>query len=151
MRVIDTYVSPQYTIKHDPGDAWDGQTLDRTTFQQRVLYSRNAFPDLNFAIQEMVEEGEQVVVFWIMSGTHNGDLPNLPATGRAFSISGITIYYFDSDKLCGHSSKFYVQMCTRTRLNLRPLIQTACNWAGGYTTGIRLFHANADGGATATL
>jgi steroid delta-isomerase-like uncharacterized protein len=103
---LDIYVSPQYTIKHDPGDVWDGQTLDRTTFQERVMYSRNAFPDLHFAIQEMVEEDERVVAFWIMSGTHNGDLPNLPATGRTFSISGMTIYYFDGDRLCGHTQAY---------------------------------------------
>ena len=91
---LEQYVSPQYTIKHDPGDAWEGQTLDHATFQERVMYSRNAFPDLNFDIQEMVEEGNRVVAFWIMSGTHQGDLDNIPATGRQFSISGMTIYDF---------------------------------------------------------
>jgi len=101
------FVSEQYTVKHDPGDAWDGQTLDRTTFQQRVMVSRNAFPDLNFVIQEMVGEGDRVAVFWIMSGTHQGDLPNLPATGKHFAISGMTIYDFDRDgKVCGHTQAY---------------------------------------------
>ena len=26
---LDDYVSERYTIKHGPGNAWDGQTLDR--------------------------------------------------------------------------------------------------------------------------
>ena len=104
---LEQYVSQQYTIKHDPGDAWEGQTLDHATFQQRVMYSRNAFPDLNFDIQEMVGEGNRVVAFWIMSGTHQGDLDNIPATGRQFSISGMTIYDFDdAGKVCGHTQAY---------------------------------------------
>lgn len=104
---IDTYVSEQYTVKHDPGDAWDKQTLNRETFIERVMYSRTAFPDLNFDIQEMVAEDKRVVAFWIMSGTHEGDLLNLPATGRTFSISGITIYDFDdNDRVCGHTQAY---------------------------------------------
>lgn len=104
--IADT-VSEAYIVKHDPGDAWEGQTLDRETFQVRVMYSRNAFPDLNFAIQDMLQEDNRVVSFWIMSGTHQGDLPNLPATGCKFSISGMTIYDFDEDgKVCGHTQAY---------------------------------------------
>lgn len=103
---LETFVAPQYEIKHDPGDPWEGQTLDLETFKTCVLYSRNAFPDLNFAIQEMVAEADKVVAFWIMSGTHQGDLPNLPATGGAFAISGMTIYYFAENKVCGHTQAY---------------------------------------------
>ncbi len=103
---LAAFVAPRYVIKHDPGDPWEGQTLNLETFKTRVLYSRNAFPDLNFAIQEMVAEDDKVVAFWIMSGTHLGDLPNLPATGCSFSVSGITIYYFDENKVCGHTQAY---------------------------------------------
>ncbi len=99
---IETAVAPAYTIIHDPGDSWEGQTLDFATFQERVMYSRNAFPDLRFDIQEMVAEDNKVVASWIMSGTHLGNLPQLPATGRSFSITGMTICYFEGGKVCGH-------------------------------------------------
>ena len=103
---IEKLIAPKYEIKNDPGDPWDGQILTIPTFQERVLYSRNAFPDLHFEIQEMVEENDKVVASWIMSGTQEGDLPQLPATGKSFSISGMTIYYFEEDKLCGHTQAF---------------------------------------------
>lgn len=99
---IEDYVAIRYEIKHDPGDPWEGQVLGLAAFQERVLYSRNAFPDLHFAIQELIEEGEKVVASWSMSGTHKGDLPQLPASGKPFSISGMTIYYFVEGKVCGH-------------------------------------------------
>ncbi len=104
---LNDFVCEHYTIKHDPGDAWDGQTIDRETFVERVMYSRNAFPDLTFDIQEMVAETHRVVAFWMMSGTHEGDLATLPATGKTFKVSGITIYDFDADgKVCGHTQAY---------------------------------------------
>jgi steroid delta-isomerase-like uncharacterized protein len=101
-RQIEKYVALAYEIKHDPGDPWEGQVLGIERFKERVLYSRNAFPDLRFDIQEMIAEKDRVVSSWIMSGTHSGDLPQLPATGRTFSITGMTIYYFAAGKVCGH-------------------------------------------------
>ena len=99
-------VAESYEIKHDPGDPWEGQTLDINGFNKRIMYSRNAFPDLRFDIQEMVSEGNKVAASWIMSGTHQGDLPDLPATGRSFAISGMTIYDFKDGKVCAHYQAF---------------------------------------------
>jgi len=99
---IATYVAAEYAIKSDPGDPWDGQVIDHAGFKERVLFSRNAFPDLRFDLEELIAEGDRVVASWIMSGTHLGDLPGLPATGKPFAIRGMTIYYFKGDKVCGH-------------------------------------------------
>ena len=99
---INAYVADQYEIKHDPGDPWEGQVLNPNEYKERVLYSRNAFPDLQFDVQELIEEDDKVVTSWLMSGTHLGDLPQLPASGKSFSISGMTIYYFSEGKACGH-------------------------------------------------
>ena len=44
----DTYLADRYTIHHDPGDPWDGQTLDIDAFKDRVRLSRAPFPISNF-------------------------------------------------------------------------------------------------------
>jgi steroid delta-isomerase-like uncharacterized protein len=103
---LSDMVAPDYNVSQDDYDPWSGQVIDHETFKQRVLYSRNAFPDLNFDIQEMAEGDDSVAIRWIMSGTHTGDLPVLPATGRKFSIPGMTFYYFRVEKICGHSQSF---------------------------------------------
>lgn len=103
---LTEFVAPEYHISDDEYDPWSGQTIDHETFRQRVLYSRNAFPDLNFEIKQMIEENESIAIRWIMSGTHRGDLPQLPATGRSFSIVGMTFYDFRDQKLCGHTQSF---------------------------------------------
>lgn len=103
---LDSYLASAYKIHSDPGDPWEGQTIDQETFRERVAYSRNAFPDLRFDLREVIAEDDIVAASWVMSGTHRGDLPQLPATGKRFAISGITFYYFDAGKLAGHTQAF---------------------------------------------
>lgn len=99
----DDYVAEAYTIRHDPGDPWDGKTLDRAGFKDRVQKSRAAFPDQKFDIQELFADGQNIVMTWLWSGTHTGDLPGFPATDRPISMSGATVYTFDNnERLTGH-------------------------------------------------
>lgn len=39
-------IAPHYTIYSDPGDAWEGQSLDRGGYVERARFSRKAFPDV---------------------------------------------------------------------------------------------------------
>jgi steroid delta-isomerase-like uncharacterized protein len=97
------YLAPSYTIHHDPGDPWAGQTLDVAGFERRLSLSRAPFPDQRFDVQALFENPDAVVATWTWSATHHGDLPGFPATGRSLSMSGATVYYFDAeDRLTGH-------------------------------------------------
>ncbi len=99
---IDSLIAETYTIFSDPGDAWEGQTLNRSTYRTRVLYSRKAFPDLTFEISTLVHENNLVAVIWKASGTHLGDLQGLPATGKRLNFSGQTIYLIKDGMVAGH-------------------------------------------------
>lgn len=99
----DAYLSESYTIHHDPGDPWDGMTLDLAGFKQRVAMSRAAFPDQRFDIQALFADGPGIAMTWLWSGTHMGDLPGFPATGEVVRMSGATVYLFDAAaRLSGH-------------------------------------------------
>ncbi|RVT93388.1 ester cyclase [Sphingomonas crocodyli] len=99
----DAYVAPVYTIRHDPGDPWDGAVLDLDGFKDRVRQSRAAFPDQRFDIQGLFEDGDSVVMTWLWSATHQGDIPGFPATGKPIRMSGATVYAFDADdRLTSH-------------------------------------------------
>lgn len=102
LALVEEIIASPYTIHHDPGDPWEGQSLDHETFKQRVMYSRKAFPDLHFDVQGYIAAEEKVVVNWFLTGTHQGPLNDVPPTGKKISISGITIYYFESGKVSGH-------------------------------------------------
>jgi len=36
---------------------------------------------------------------WVMSGTHKGDFPGMPATGKRFSVRGVTILELQGGKI----------------------------------------------------
>lgn len=99
---VDDYLADRYHIINDPGDPWDGRTRSREGFKDRVVRSRAVAPDQRFFPVDMIEEGDRIAVSWRWQGIHLGDLPDLPATGRAITMTGLTIYYFDGDRLCGH-------------------------------------------------
>ena len=99
----DAYVADAYAIHHDPGDPWDGRVLDLAGFKDRALRSRAAFPDQRFDIQGLFSDGDSVVMTWLWSATHLGDLGGFPATGKTVQMSGATVYGFDGDeRLTGH-------------------------------------------------
>ena len=99
----DRFLADRYTIRHDPGDPWDGQVLDLAGFKTRVRSSRAPFPDQRFDPHAWFENDDDVAVAWFWSATHLGDLPGFPASGKTLRMSGATIYHFDSaDRICGH-------------------------------------------------
>src|SRR3990167_1509405 len=60
LQIVDQLIAPQYTIRHDPGDPWEGKTFDLATFKERVKMSRHVFPDQRFYIEDLVGEGNKV-------------------------------------------------------------------------------------------
>jgi len=52
---------------------------------------RTAFPDLNFAIQEQIAEGDKVASRFEWTGTHQHEFLGVPATGRQVCVWGIVI------------------------------------------------------------
>ncbi len=103
LETVGEFVSSEYIIYHDPGDQWEGRTLNNDTYKQRVEFSRKIFPNLSFVFKELISEDNKVTVSWFMQGTQKGDHPQLPATGKTINLPGMTLYYFDNNgKVIGH-------------------------------------------------
>ena len=100
---VEEFIAEAYTIHNDPGDPWHGQTLTQSGFADRLTTSRAVAPDQVFTVIAMVEEGDQIAATWRWEGTHLGDLPGIPATGKRITMTGATLYTFDADdQLTGH-------------------------------------------------
>jgi steroid delta-isomerase-like uncharacterized protein len=57
-------------------------------------FIKNTFvwsPDVKFEMKSFFSTGDRIASEWVMSGTHAGDVPGLPATGKSFSIRGASI------------------------------------------------------------
>jgi steroid delta-isomerase-like uncharacterized protein len=50
-----------------------------------------AFPDFKMELTSGFTAGNWAGAEWIMSGTHEGDLPGMPATNKTFSLRGASI------------------------------------------------------------
>lgn len=103
---VSKFVHPAYTIHLDPGDPWEGKTLDQEEYKQRLKYSFDSFPDMNFAIQTAISDGDYVVIIWILTGTNSGEIQGFPATNRSVKTNGATIYRFIDGKVGGHYQVF---------------------------------------------
>lgn len=47
-----------------------------------------AFPDLHIEIADVIEQDDKVSTRYVATGTHLGDLPDLPATGKKTRFTG---------------------------------------------------------------
>jgi steroid delta-isomerase-like uncharacterized protein len=102
IEAADRFIAPKYTIRHDPGDPWNGRELDLAGYKERVRISRAPFPDQAFDIQDILADQGKVMITWLWKGTHKGDFPGFPATGHVITMSGATVYYVEGERLTGH-------------------------------------------------
>ncbi len=56
-------------------------------------------PDFRVVPQMIITDGVSAAATWIMSGTHEGDLPGLPATGNQFEVRATSIVTFRDDRI----------------------------------------------------
>jgi steroid delta-isomerase-like uncharacterized protein len=56
-------------------------------------------PDFKIELTSRFMAGGAAGVEWVMSGTHKGDFPGMPATGKRFSIRGATILELAEGKI----------------------------------------------------
>lgn len=52
---------------------------------------RTGFPDIVFAIQEQISEGDKVASRFEWKGTHGGPFMGIPATGKPVRVWGVVI------------------------------------------------------------
>lgn len=69
-----------------------------------VSFVRSIFPEFTFVINELLAEGDKVVLHWTMSGVNRGEshLPDgtpLPPPNKPFSYNGITINHIVNGKI----------------------------------------------------
>jgi predicted ester cyclase len=55
--------------------------------------------DAHYEVDDLIAEGDRVVVRWRLLGTHEGDYRGIPPTGRAITLRGIAVYRVQDGKL----------------------------------------------------
>jgi len=57
------------------------------------------FPDHQMIVEDILAEGDRVVARTTLKGTQLGEMQGIPATGKAVSVSAITIFRLDNGKI----------------------------------------------------
>ena len=111
LEVIDECISEDW-VYHGPEGF---KTIGPEGFRQMVLMWRTAFPDIHYNIEEMIGEGDRLVVRCTMTATFKGPLMGIPPTGKRIGIPIVYFYRFKDGReleatpfLDLHS--FYAQM-----------------------------------------
>ncbi len=59
-----------------------------------VHMMRSGFPDIQWTLDDMVAEGEQIAARFTMRGTHQGAFFGVPPTGKSIEVKAINFYRF---------------------------------------------------------
>ena len=68
-------------------------------YVQYIKTTRNAFPDLTFTVEDVIAEGDKVVIRWTATMTHQSELMGVPATGKKISARGMDLLRFEGGKI----------------------------------------------------
>jgi steroid delta-isomerase-like uncharacterized protein len=64
----------------------------REEFKNVLRRLRQAFPDIRYRIDDVIQSGDRLVLRWEARGTHQGEYLGVQPSGRAISYTGITAY-----------------------------------------------------------
>ena len=95
VQLLDELTAPGYRFN----DPTLPEPLDVRGEQELIREFRTAVPDLSFRIEDEVEAGDVVAQRWIVTGTQQGELWGIPATGRSFELRGNSFVRFSGGKL----------------------------------------------------
>jgi steroid delta-isomerase-like uncharacterized protein len=94
--VIDEVYAPDF-VRHFLPDGSVLRGID--SFREHVRQHREAFPDWREEIQQIVAEGDLVVLHFVSTGTNAGSWRGSPATGRKIRIHEMSILRIEDGKI----------------------------------------------------
>ncbi len=59
----------------------------------------DAFPDLHYAVHDVVAAGDQVAVRWTATGTHRGEFEGVPPTGKQVTMAGMSLCRMEDSQI----------------------------------------------------
>jgi predicted ester cyclase len=92
---IETLYDPNCTFHFLPPG------LPRGVEGARLFYGgfMTGFPNSQFTAEEMIMEGDKLVVRYRLQATHRGEFNGIPPTGKQATLNGITILRFTNGKV----------------------------------------------------
>jgi len=94
---LDEIMAPN-AVEHDTQNPFTD--IDGPDGARRVIEMyRQAFPDVSFTVEEQIAEGDFVFTRWTGTGTNDGEIMGMPATGRSSTVTGMNLDRFEDGRI----------------------------------------------------
>jgi len=94
--IVDKVVAPDAVAAHE------GTSPGRESWKEAITFYRSAFPDLHYAIDDLIATEDKVVVRWTATATDTLGFMGMPPTGIRAQAGGINIYRVEGGLLVEH-------------------------------------------------
>lgn len=95
LALLDQLIAPDCVDHY----AAAGETAGRDWYKQDLMDFTEGFPDSRWIIEDMIGEGDKVVVRLTVEGTHKGKLSGIKPTGKRIRCPEISIWRIANGKL----------------------------------------------------
>jgi predicted ester cyclase len=99
MSMVDELLAPNFVEREELPP---GMPRDREGVKVLTTMLRSAFPDFKATLDDIVAEGDKVVIRQTWSGTQKGEFMGIPPTGKKVSFGVIDIMRFEGGKVVEH-------------------------------------------------
>lgn len=96
---VDEFLAPNF-VEHE--ELPPGIPAGREGVKELTAGFRNTFPDFKATIDDMVAEGDKVVIRMTWTGTQKGEFMGVPPTGKKVSFSVIDVIRIADGKFVEH-------------------------------------------------
>lgn len=93
-KAADELIATNVTLRNPPAVL---HSLEE--YKKGMAAFHTAFPDLHFTVEEVIAEGDKVVVRWSLRGTHLGNYQGRPPTGKTVSVTGMSLFRLADGKI----------------------------------------------------
>ena len=90
--VIDEIIAKDFFVNYR-------ENPNREVYKKKVKSYYAGFPDFKCTIDDMVAEGDKVVIRWTGVGTHKGEFWGVAPTGKKVKMKGASIIRIEAGKM----------------------------------------------------
>lgn len=94
MAAADAIFAPDIRFHYPLGDLSGADAV-----KGYVAAVRSAFPDIHFAVADLIGEGSRVAARWSLVGSQTGEFRGNAPTGKSVSLPGNTVFNFVDGKI----------------------------------------------------
>jgi len=96
--VVDAFFARDFVSHNNPPELPEGVEGVRRFFAM----FRDAMPDVDVTIDELIADGDRAAVATTIRGTHTGELLGMPATGRRLEVVGVDMVRVRDGRIVEH-------------------------------------------------